>query len=130
MCEVCGATIGHKQGCPEADYDSGEKIGTCEICGKSIYDGDDYFNIDGEKSHYECFCDEYRAQKREVYNMEKLHHMDCECGVAADKAEQYREFMFNPDNIHNCSECPERGNNCGNGLPCGQQNCWVSVHCG
>lgn len=38
---------------------------------------------------------------------------------------KYNEFMHNPDNIGNCSACPE--SNCGE--HCGQQNCWVSVHC-
>lgn len=42
--------------------------------------------------------------------------------------EEYVKFMFNEENSHNCESCPE---NCGfrNNLPCGQQNCWVDVHC-
>lgn len=60
MCRVCGSTFGHKRGCPEADI-TPERIGTCEICGEPIYDdGDDgYFNVDGDKYHYDCFKDEY-----------------------------------------------------------------------
>ena len=41
-------------------------------------------------------------------------------------------FLYNADNIGNCEECPyndgyERGAAYIVG-PCGQQNCWVSVH--
>jgi len=63
--------------------------------------------------------------------MEKMHHMDYEQKQpSADAVQRYREFMFNPDNQHNCSECPERGNNSRDcGLPCGQQCCWVTAHC-
>ena len=40
----------------------------------------------------------------------------------------YKQFMSEPSNIRNCDSCPE---NMGcNSLPCGQQNCWVSLHCG
>lgn len=44
----------------------------------------------------------------------------------------YKQFMSEPSNIRNCDSCPE--NNGRNwpesSLPCGQQNCWVSLHCG
>lgn len=41
---------------------------------------------------------------------------------------EYKEFMSNICNEYNCNECPQnRGDN--NGLPCGQQNCWVTCHC-
>ena len=40
----------------------------------------------------------------------------------------YRGFMENPDNIHKCHKCPENYGYDGE-LPCGQQNCWVSIHC-
>lgn len=47
--------------------------------------------------------------------------------------EEYTAFMYNPENIGNCDECPENrdmvqgsGYICG---PCGQQNCWVTCHC-
>lgn len=47
---------------------------------------------------------------------------------------EYREFLYNPDNIFNCVECPddkgmsdrEWGEN---RLPCGQYHCWVAIHC-
>lgn len=45
-----------------------------------------------------------------------------------DRVEAYRDFMYNPDNVCNCSECPENIGNTSN-LPCVQQNCWVSCHC-
>ena len=41
--------------------------------------------------------------------------------------EAVKAFMYNEENIHNCSECPE--NRCmNNGWPCGQQTCWVIAH--
>ena len=40
---------------------------------------------------------------------------------------EYIEFMFNKDNEFLCSRCPANDGN-GNGpLPCGQQNCWVTI---
>ena len=64
--------------------------------------------------------------------MEKMHHLDYESKrPSASALERYQDFMFNPANEYNCDVCPERGvnrNDCG--LPCGQQNCWVSCHCG
>lgn len=43
----------------------------------------------------------------------------------------YKEFMFNPENSHNCENCPENREHSswGGNLPCGQQNCWVDCHC-
>jgi len=45
---------------------------------------------------------------------------------------KYAEFMYSAKNIGNCAECPENighnGHEC-NGNPCGQQNCWVAIHC-
>lgn len=45
----------------------------------------------------------------------------------------YVEFMYNPDNAYKCSKCPENsGHQIGWGGsigPCGQQHCWVDVHC-
>lgn len=63
--------------------------------------------------------------------MEVMNHMDYEVQLpSADALQRYRDFMFNPSNIHNCSECPERcsGSN-QDGLPCGQQVCWVAASC-
>lgn len=38
------------------------------------------------------------------------------------------EFLFNSCNSMNCTKCPENRGMDGN-FPCGQQNCWVDVHC-
>lgn len=45
--------------------------------------------------------------------------------------QEYKNFMCNPDNSHNCCECPENRDydNWQGKLPCGQQNCWVDCHC-
>lgn len=47
-----------------------------------------------------------------------------------NRAEKYRKFMSNPDNVINCSECPERQENPSweTPYPCGQQHCWVLLH--
>ena len=45
--------------------------------------------------------------------------------------EAYKKFMYDEKNIGNCKNCPEN-TGCSNWeskKPCGQQNCWVSVHC-
>lgn len=42
--------------------------------------------------------------------------------------EEYREFMSNPKNSHNCEACPENEHYTSCALPCGQQNCWVDCH--
>lgn len=61
--------------------------------------------------------------------MKQMHHMDYECKKPkADELKEYQDFMYNPENEYNCNECPERGIS-STGLPCGQQNCWVSYHC-
>lgn len=45
----------------------------------------------------------------------------------------YGKFMFNPENAHRCSECPENWGcvtkDFDGRYPCGQQNCWVIAHC-
>lgn len=42
--------------------------------------------------------------------------------------EEYKKFMYNEGNVHKCDGCPENEGRPGNA--CGQQNCWVAVHCG
>lgn len=42
--------------------------------------------------------------------------------------EEYIKWMYNLDNEFNCPECPHN-DGFNNGLPCGQQNCWVTCHC-
>ena len=63
--------------------------------------------------------------------MKVMNHMDYECKKKPNKADTdaYICFMCNPDNSYNCNECPERESGCSDELPCGQQNCWVDVHC-
>ena len=52
---------------------------------------------------------EYKARRKARCEMEKMHHMDFECKEpSAEALKEYREFMFNPNNIGNCAECPER----------------------
>ncbi len=51
--------------------------------------------------------------------------------MTKSEIKKYKDFMYNPENENNCSECPE---NVGttwpeNIRPCGQQNCWVTCHC-
>ena len=55
--------------------------------------------------------------------MKSVHDMTSE--EYAEYRNKYIDFMYNPDNEHNCSECPENIN--GNG--CGLTTCWVTVHC-
>lgn len=45
-------------------------------------------------------------------------------------AKDYVHFMCNPKNLDNCNECPtNQGIDCESGRPCGQQRCWVELHC-
>ena len=45
---------------------------------------------------------------------------------------EYVRWMYNPENLYNCEECPEN-----HGFspwpetrkPCGQFRCWVAIHC-
>ena len=45
----------------------------------------------------------------------------------------YKTFMYDENNVRKCDGCPENkgmaSDASGNRLPCGQYNCWVSVHC-
>ena len=45
--------------------------------------------------------------------------------------EEYIEFMTNPENAHNCKECPENNgmSNWQDRKPCGQWHCWMVAHC-
>lgn len=47
-----------------------------------------------------------------------------------EKLRTYLDFMYNADNIGKCSICPEKKRNYDKSeqLPCGQYQCWVSVH--
>ena len=48
--------------------------------------------------------------------------------MSKEEIKKYKDFMYNPNNEGNCSECPENEGYEGK-LPCGQQNCWVTCHC-
>lgn len=43
----------------------------------------------------------------------------------------YVSFMLNPENANKCVCCPENigSSSLQGNLPCGQQNCWVTLHC-
>ena len=41
---------------------------------------------------------------------------------------EYEAFMSEPGNRLNCERCPKNDDMDGR-LPCGQQNCWVDIHC-
>jgi len=47
------------------------------------------------------------------------------------EVDNYIHFMCNPENHHQCDECPEN-KECKHSyeavLPCGQYNCWVDMH--
>lgn len=48
--------------------------------------------------------------------------------MTEQEIEYYISFMYNRSNEKNCEDCPENRHK-KDGLPCGQQNCWVTVHC-
>lgn len=48
--------------------------------------------------------------------------------MKAKELEEYKKFMNNEENSHNCSECPANEGFSewpGHRLPCGQFHCWV-----
>ena len=52
--------------------------------------------------------------------------------MTREEIKDYQDFMYDPENIERCDCCPEnRGFSSwpGHRLPCGQDNCWVVVHC-
>lgn len=51
------------------------------------------------------------------------------CVYKKGRIMSYNEFMYNEENIYNCECCPENKNFNSRRFPCGQQNCWVKVHC-
>lgn len=42
---------------------------------------------------------------------------------------QFMDWLHNPQNICNCENCIYNMDNTASRYPCGQQNCWVEVHC-
>lgn len=52
--------------------------------------------------------------------------------MSENERKEYLDFMYTPGNVGKCKGCPENRGEDGheaNGHPCGQQNCWVAVHC-
>ena len=51
--------------------------------------------------------------------------------MSPDEYKNYIAFMHDEKNIEKCDCCPmNRGFDCWeSNYPCGQQNCWVAVHC-
>jgi len=52
--------------------------------------------------------------------------------MSKEEAEAYKAFMYDEENVMNCSKCPENMEFSewpGFRLPCGQFHCWVSEHC-
>lgn len=47
-----------------------------------------------------------------------------------EELKNYRKFMSDPKNSHNCENCPENRSfsDWQRRLPCGQQVCWVDSH--
>lgn len=54
MCNICHQTPCHPR-CPNAPEP--QAVYTCKICGQSIVDGEEYYEMDGEYYHEECFED-------------------------------------------------------------------------
>lgn len=54
MCQVCLQTPCHPR-CPNAPEPP--KVYTCKICGEPIVEGEEYYEMDAEFYHEECFED-------------------------------------------------------------------------
>lgn len=54
MCQVCGSYPCNAR-CPNAP--DPEVFARCEICGEPIYDGEDYYEIDGQRYCEDCVYD-------------------------------------------------------------------------
>ena len=42
---------------------------------------------------------------------------------------EWLKFMYDPANKGKCRSCPENKGFDNDVYPCGQQNCWVTMHC-
>ena len=42
---------------------------------------------------------------------------------------EWQKFMYNPANKGKCRSWPEKKEFDNDTYPCGQQNCWVTMHC-
>lgn len=54
MCEICHRTPCDSR-CPNAPLPT--EVYNCKICGEGIVAGEDYYEMDGEFYHEECFED-------------------------------------------------------------------------
>lgn len=54
-CPVCGYTNSHRPECPE--YQNSDNYCLCTECGKPIYNGESYYEINGEKLCEDCMND-------------------------------------------------------------------------
>lgn len=53
MCEICHQSPCHPR-CPNHEEVA---VYTCKACGEAIVEGDDYYEMDGEFWHEDCFED-------------------------------------------------------------------------
>lgn len=58
-CEHCGCYGYHLSGCPLAPEPP--IYSKCEACGEEIYDGDEYYEIDGHDYCEACVCGGYKT---------------------------------------------------------------------
>ena len=53
--------------------------------------------------------------------------------MAEQELKDYRNFMYDENNIGNCDNCPENVGRYNHEYirqyPCGQQHCWVEEYC-
>ena len=59
FCEVCHGIGEHRSGCPER---TPQKVAYCDLCGDPIYEGDSIYDVDGVKSHVDCFAEKYEVK--------------------------------------------------------------------
>lgn len=52
-------------------YDSGLRLGTCEICGKEILRGDYYFYRGEQYAHFDCVLPEDTIRELEIEHGER-----------------------------------------------------------
>ena len=62
MCKECGRFV-CSSGCPNAPEPP--KFGECKVCGADIFEGDDYYEIDGEYWCEPCVYDARRTAEVE-----------------------------------------------------------------
>ena len=69
MCKECLQTPCHPR-CPNAD--GPEVFGECDGCGNEIYDGDEYYEIDGKIYCEDCIIDFRKTAEVEIdYDRER-----------------------------------------------------------